>query len=247
MKHYRYSVIITACFLGIFLCSCGKNGGKCISTTGPVTRQVRLISDFDSIRVYDNLNVILIQDSVNKVTAEAGENIIGGIVATVSERELVLHNTNSCNWLRSYSNPLNVYVSVKNLMKIHYESSGDITCTDTIRSGYLKIDIWGGCGTIDLKVRVFDGYFIQRMGTATMILKGVCNVSSVFSGDFGLLNLKELKTGYTFVTNSGSNNCYVNTSHELGATITSIGNIYYSGNPKVIKTTITGTGKVIAE
>ncbi|MCX6305993.1 MAG: DUF2807 domain-containing protein [Bacteroidetes bacterium] len=246
MKHHINSVLLFLCLPWILLSGCGKDGGKCVSSTGTIVRQDRGISAFDSIRVLDNVNVILLQDSVNHVTAEAGENIVGGIVTELSGRELVLRNTNRCNWLRSYSKPVNVYVSVKNLLKIHYESSGDISCTDTLRSGYLKIDMWGGCGTIDLNIHVGDGFFIQHMGTATLVLHGVCNISSVFAGDYGLLQLSGLKTGFTFVTNSGSNNCYVNANQSLEATITSIGNIYYSGNPWNIKSEITGAGRLIA-
>ncbi|MFZ4520994.1 MAG: head GIN domain-containing protein [Bacteroidales bacterium] len=229
----------------MLLNSCTKDGGNCVSSTGQIVMQDRHISDFDSIRVFDYMNIILKQDSINKVSVETGENIASGIVTELSGRELILRNTNKCNWLRSYSKPVNVYISVRNLLKIHYESSGNITCTDTLRNGYLKIDMWGGCGTIDLKVHIGDGYFIQHMGTATLILNGICNISSVFAGDYGLLQLKGLKTGYTFVTNSGSNDCYVNAKHSLGATINSIGNIYYSGDPEEIKSTINGSGKLI--
>ncbi len=246
MKNSLYPVYISVFLLGLIVSSCGKDGGRCVSSTGRIILQDRLISAFDSIRVLDNVNVILKQDSAKSVRVETGENIIGGIVTELSGRELVLRNTNTCNWLRSYSKPLNVYVSVKNLLKIHYESSGNISCTDTIRTGYLKIDMWGGCGTIDLKVNVGDGFFIQHMGTATLVLNGICNISSVYAGDYGLLQLSGLRTGYSFVTNSGSNDCYVSATHSLEATITSIGNIYYSGNPQEIKATITGTGKLLA-
>jgi hypothetical protein len=245
MKHFYYSALSSLCLLGLFLSACSKDGGKCVSNTGQIILQDRHISEFDSIRVLDNVNVILTQDSVNKVAVEAGENIIGGIKTELSGSELVLYNTNNCNWLRSYSKPINIHVSVKNLLKIHYESAGDISCTDTLRSGYLKIDMWGGCGTIDLKVNVSDGYFIQHMGTATLILHGICKISSVFAGDYGLLQLGELQTGYSFVTNSGSNDCYVNAKHALQATIISIGNIYYSGNPHDVNSTITGAGRLI--
>ncbi|MEI6433730.1 MAG: head GIN domain-containing protein [Bacteroidota bacterium] len=245
MKQYFFSVLLFIFFLGIIMSACSKDGGKCVSSTGQIVVQDRRISEFDSIRVLDYVNVILIQDSVNGVKAEAGENIIGGIITELSGRELVIRNTNNCNWLRDYDKPINVYISVRNLLKIHYESSGDITCADTIRSGYLKIDVWGGCGTIDLKIKVVDGFFLLHLGTATIVLNGICNISSVYSGDFGLLQLKGLKTGYTFVTNSGSNDCYVNATHALEAKITSIGNIYFSGNPKEIKASITGAGQLI--
>jgi hypothetical protein len=246
MKIFNCLIPLIIILAEIILPSCSKEGGKCVSSSGTVIMQDRHISDFDSIRVLDYVNVILSQGPVNKVSVEAGENIIGGIITELSGRELVLRNTNNCNWLRSYSNPVNVHISVNNLLKIHYESSGNISCTDTIRSGYLKIDMWGGCGIIDLKINVADGFFLQHMGTATLNLYGICNISSVYAGDYGLLQLNGLRTGYSYVTNNSSNDCYVNAKHSLEATISSIGNIYYAGDPDSIKANITGSGKLIA-
>lgn len=228
-----------------WLSGCIKGDGSCFSGSGDVVFQQRNITEFDSIRIQDHVNVILRQGSVNSVTVEAGENIIGGILTELSGRELVISNVNQCNWLRSYNKPLNVHLTVRNLQKIHYESSGNIISLDTIRSPVLKIHLWGGCGDIDLLVNIGDGTFIQHLGTATLVLKGKCNVSNVYAGDFGLLQLKELRTGYTFVISNSSNDCYVNARHQLSATINSIGNIYYSGNPAEIVSDIKGAGRLI--
>jgi len=245
MKRFLHILAFGASLAGILLCSCNKDGSRCLSPSGRIIIQDRHISEFDSIRVLDNVDVILVQDSMNRVQVEAGENIIGGIRTELSGRELVLSNSNMCNWMRSYSKPINVYVSVKNLLKINYDGSGDIHCTDTIRTGYLKLEMWGGCGNINLKINVDDGYFIQYMGTATLVVSGICKISNVHAGDYGLLNLGALKTGYTFVTNNSSNDCYVSAIHGINATISSIGNIYYKGDPVAINLTVTGTGKLI--
>lgn len=245
MKQTIIPFMINLCIMSSIFYSCSKDGGNCVSSSGEVIMQNRQLSEFDSIRVYDYLNVILIPDTYNNVTVEAGRNIITGISTEISGRELILRNNNNCNWLRNYSKPINVYLTVKNLQKIHYESSGNISCTDTIRSGLLKIEMWGGAGNIDLKVNIGEGFFIQQIGTSTLTLNGKCGISNVYAGDFGLLQLKGLKTGYTFVTNNSSNDCYVSATYALEATISSIGNIYYSGNPRNIKYDITGSGKLI--
>lgn len=228
-----------------FTLACNKDGGKCFSNTGSIITQERNISDFDSIALYDNPDLVLTQDSVNKVSVEAGQNIISGITTQVIDHMLVIHNMNNCNWLRSYDKPIRVHVSVKNLRKIYYEASGNITSANTIQANDLHIDLWGGCGVIDLDLNVNIGTFIQHMGTADMVLRGACNISSVYSGDFGKLQLTGLTTGYTFVKNTGSNDCFVSVSKVLDATIGSMGNIYYSGNPDSIYTHINGSGAVI--
>ncbi len=225
--------------------SCNKDGGVCVSNTGKIILQERQVGDFDSISMNDNVNLILTQDSVNKVVVEAGEKIIQGITTDVKNHLLIIGNQNSCNWLRSYNNPINVHVSVKNLWKVIYQSSGDLTSTNAISSDIFMVDAWGGCGTIDIQLNIQEGFFLQHMGTANFILRGLCKINSIYAGDFGSFQCKDLNTGYTFIKNYGLNECWVNATRYLDATIGSVGNIYYRGEPDTVMTHIHGSGQVI--
>jgi len=244
MRTLIFSCVISMVAFLLFLLSCKKDGGACITNTGKVIIQERFVGDFDSISMNDNVNLILTQDTVNQVKVEGGQNIIQGITTKVTNHLLIIHNQNTCNWLRSYHSPLNVYVSVKNLWKVIYNSSGNLTSSNAIASDIFIVDAWGGCGTINVELNIKDGFFLQHMGTANFILRGRCNINSVYAGDFGSFQCSELLTGYTFIKNYGSNDCYVNASRYLDATIGSIGNIYYSGNPDTVYTHINGSGVV---
>ena len=73
------------CFPLLFLiflfgwAGCEKSGVNCITSNGKTIRQERILEDFDSIDVRDYVNLIISQDSVNKVTVESGQNIISGM------------------------------------------------------------------------------------------------------------------------------------------------------------------------
>ncbi len=249
-QHMRFIKFSTVSFsigiaLTIILISgCGKST-DCLSNSGEVIREERRVEDFDSIDVRNYVNLILSQDSINKVVVESGANIINGITTEVTGNTLILDNTLACKWLRSYNTPVNVYISAKNLSKIIYSSSGNISSDNTITSKKIILDILEGAGSIDLNLNIDEGIFILRMGTADVKLHGICKISSVYSGEFGLFQLSDLKTNFTFITNKGSNDCYINVNDYLVATITSIGNIYYTGNPDSVSTNITGQGKLI--
>jgi hypothetical protein len=234
-------------FLSIILgnIGCEKSGTNCLTNTGKVIFDKRIVSDFDSIDVGDYVNLYLTQDSVIDVTVESGQNIIDGITSEVNNRTLFIRNVNKCNWLRSYNTKVSVHVSVKNLAKIFYNSSGNINTVNTITSSKLSVIAWGGCGTIDLKLNIKEGAFSLVMGTADFKLHGHSSITSIFSRDFGLIDARDLTTGYTFVKNEGSNDCYVNCSQFMEATIGSIGNIYYTGSPDSVITYIYGSGQVI--
>jgi len=227
------------------LISCSKNGGTCLSNTGPIMMMYRPVSDFDSISINEYVNLILTHDSVTSVSVEAGQNIINGISTEVIDRTLVIHNNNECNWLRSYNKVINVYVSVKNLAKIIYNSSGNISTTNALGFQNLWIDVWGGCGTIDLELNLNQGTFIEHMGTADFNLHGVCKISSIYAGDFGFFDCRNLETDYMYIKNYGSNDCYIRVERYLDATIGSIGSIYYRGEPDTLNSKIYGTGVVL--
>ena len=195
--------------------------------------------------MHDNVTVILTHDSSDKIVVEAGKNIISGITTEVVDRNLIIHNRNSCNWVRNYEKPINVYVSSKSLWKVWYESSGDLISKNTLSYDSIKIETWGGCGKIDLDLNIVSGYFIQNLGTSEFILSGVCGICSIYAGEYGPFLCQDLSTAYCFINHSGSNDCWVKVSTTLGATVNSIGNIYYTGNPDTLDITINGSGQVI--
>jgi hypothetical protein len=224
---------------------CAKDGGVCFSTNGQVIQQVRKQPDFNQIDIQDNVSLILTNDTGSQVLVEAGQNIINGVITEVVDGQLLIRNNNKCNWLRDYNKPLNVYLSGNKIWAIKYTSSGNIVSTGTIKLDSLKLEVWGGCGTIDLSLDVWQGSFSLNLGTVDLRLRGICAITTVYANDYGLYDGKELKTGYTYITNVGSNDCYVRASNYLDAKIGSIGNIYYSGDPKSINVQINGSGKLL--
>ena len=237
------AAILIAVFSGIS--SCKKSGNGCFTGTGTVIQQERYVGDFDTILAKENPDIILTQDSVNRVIVEAGEKIIDGITTVVTNRQLEISNNNTCNWVRSYDKPLRVYVHVKNLRKIWYLSAGNITTTNVLNTPSFMLDIWGGCGSIDLSINVVQGYIYEHLGTADVTVRGKSTFNSVVLSDFGLLQLKDLSTDYSYVSNIGTNDLYVNAHKYLDATIGSIGNIYYTGKADTIHAHITGSGQMI--
>jgi hypothetical protein len=224
---------------------CAKDGGACISTTGPVILQTRNVLNYNQIDLADNVSLIFTNDTGNQVQVEAGQNIIEGVKTEVVDGVLQIRNTNRCNWLRDYNKPLNIYLSGNRIWRITYNSSGDIVSTGTLKLDSLKVEVWGGCGTIDLSIDVWQGSFSLNLGTVDLRLRGISAITTVYTGDYGFFDGRDMKTGYTYITCKGSNDCYVRASNYLDATISSIGNIYYSGDPKSINVKVNGSGKLI--
>ncbi len=243
MKKLVY--VFLSLLTSVLIVGCNKSGGDCLSSTGKIIFQDRGHADFDSIEMNGYVNLILTQDSINSITVEAGEKIISGISTEVKNRQLILRNLNSCNWTRDYGKPINVHVKVRNLELIDYNSSGNISATNTITSQKFRVDVRDGCGTVDLDVKNEIGEFIERAGTVDFEISGSITFCYIYAADYGPFHCENLATGYQYVTNKGSNDCYVRCQQELSVNINSIGNVYYTGNPLTIIQSITGSGKLI--
>jgi hypothetical protein len=243
----KYTIYIWTIFMLLILTNgCGKSGPDCFKSTGKIILEQRDITSFDSIAVYNNINLFLKQDSIYSVSVEAGENLMNKIVTRIENNQLILENNNTCNWVRSYDYPINVYVSTPRLWKLYYLSAGDVQSANTLYFDSLMVEAWGGAGSIHLTLDVFSVFVYLHQGSSDIHLKGNCGIASLVSGGYGLLDASTLVSGYVFVSSRSSNDCYVNANQELYATIESIGNIFYYGSPTKINTTINGSGSVIA-
>ena len=95
--NFRYHIVyILLLFIGTGLVSCSKSKYDCFKTDGDLVKETRTLSDFAYIEVYNNVNVILTQSSVNSVEIEAGKNLMSEIIAEVINDTLILRNNNFC-------------------------------------------------------------------------------------------------------------------------------------------------------
>jgi hypothetical protein len=228
--------------------SCRKeNRNDCITGTGKdITVTRPLPFDFTKLIIDRKVDVILVQDSTNFATITAGENIIDNIVTQQKENNtLRIANDNKCNWVRSFQNKFTVTLHYKKLQQIYYTGSGNVTCQNTIITDSLRIDSYSGAGAMHIKIKSSSAWWNFHTGTANVKLEGDVGVSYVYDAAVGPVDGRDLKTGYTFCTNKGDNDLYVNVEKELGALVTYTGNVYYTGNPYVVITTTLHTGKVI--
>jgi len=218
----------------------------CFNSTGSIITVEREVDDFNSILLRHNVNLHLRQAQKNKITVKAGSNLMNKIKTEVNENgQLEIRNENSCNWVRSFEIPIDVYLDFVKLDSLEYRSIGDVLSEETLFFDTLKLDILEGAGKIELQLDASIIYCGMPNGTADVILKGFCEISYLYTAGFGRIDNRGLHSKYVYVNNKSSNDLYLQASVELGATIESIGNIYYSGNPPVVGLNQIGTGKLI--
>lgn len=227
--------------------SCNKeNAPDCIKSTGDIVRVEREIGYFHSIQLNDNINLLLNKSNKHKLVIEAGKNLLKKITFEITtDSVLVIRNENTCNWVRSYDKPINVYLDFVDLIDLDYRSIGDVTSLNTLTLDSLDIDVWEGAGTIKLDLDISLCRSSLHYGTADIKLSGVAGLCVVYSSGLGLIDNRNLNTGILYINNRSSNDVYIRASSTLGATIENIGNIYYYGNPHSVSLNRIGTGNLI--
>lgn len=239
-------IILFSPLMVLLLVQCEQDDGICVGSTGKTITQDRMGLPFHNVEVYDNINLILTQDSaLSSVIVEAGENLIDGITTEIDSGNLVLKNTNSCNWFRSFNVPVNVYLRFNRLDTLIFRAAGNITCTNEWTNDIVHLDVIEGAGHIDLKLNVFKSFLYVHYGTVSVNVTGYSQVTFISSHGYGPLHAENLYSLFTYVYTISPNDVFVYAKHELGAEIKNIGNIYYRGDPQDISTNISGEGQLI--
>ncbi|OYT16475.1 MAG: hypothetical protein B7C24_07510 [Bacteroidetes bacterium 4572_77] len=231
--------------VGIINNSCNKTDpSDCFKATGPNVTEKRTVALFKKIILRDNVCLVLTQDSNYSVTVMAGEKIMPKVITTITDEVLDISNANSCNWVRSFEREITVYANVDVLNEIEYRGSGDITCTNTIVQDSLTLGIVEGAGKVDMDVDIYRNYIYFHIGTADVYYSGKSHLNYLSTLSFGLVDIRNMNTVYTYMTAAGSNNTFVNAGFELNVRIESMGDVYYIGDPE-INLSGTGTGELL--
>lgn len=243
-KKLSFVTIIILLISGL---SCSKSPVlDCFNSTGKITKTERVIDDFHTIVLRDNVNLHLRQSDQNRLILEAGSNLMSKIYTEVNDAGyLEIGNDNRCNWVRSYDKPITVYLDFIKLDSLEYRSIGNVTNEDTIRMDTLVVEVKEGAGTLEMTIDTYKVNTYLHYGTADIITSGKTTVSNVYLAGFGKIDNTSLDAMHVYLNNKSSNDIYIYSSRTIGATIENIGNIYYKGNPGSVSLDKIGPGNLI--
>ncbi|HEX8549317.1 MAG TPA: DUF2807 domain-containing protein [Cytophagaceae bacterium] len=221
--------------------SCGGDDlGSCLKGTGTIVKKTISVQKFRTIYVEDNINLVFSYDKVQSVLVEAGENLIDNIEIEDSDNSIKISNKNTCNWLRSFKTPINVYISSPSTCEIYKSSSGEITSKNTLKWEEIIIHQFSP-GNIKLDVEVV-GTDIDINGLGDVVINGTsgfvkANLYNLSSTAYGVLDTRNLITNQFELLSDTQADCFVYSNGSLNAYIKNIGNVHYFGNPpqKVFK------------
>jgi hypothetical protein len=238
--------VLSGCLILFFL-GCGKGQfGDCLSGRGKTVTETRGLLSFNNVSVNDNISLNILQGTSRKVTISTGENVISSITTSIDENILYIRNESPCMALSDPWNHVEVELTIPEFDTLFISTAGDVMIADTfyMDSAWIRID--ESSGTIDLTINARELNVHYQTGTSDIRVYGKCQEALFYTAAYGLLDTRNLLLERTTINNGSSNDCYVSSGTlTLDAKITSMGNIYYQGNPVNLVEVIEGSGKVI--
>lgn len=242
MRYFNIIIVL------LMLSSCGgEQKDDCITKLGKVVTEQRDVLPFDKLYVEDRIKVFLVQDSINhgRIELNGPSNLLNQIESTVTDNQLRLINTNTCNFIRSFNYDINVYVYVKELTEIHLESIAEVVSNDTININFLNI-FHPALSDINL-ILSGDEVFIRSRNSASTILRGNLRVLKGSIEEISNLDAQYLVCEEVYIDTHSPLDCYINATKGMYLKILNSGNIFYINEPTDYKILAeqTGSGQLL--
>jgi hypothetical protein len=236
--------VVTSIILLFISFSCKKeNRGDCFKSSGNIIEEVRTFSGIDTVEIEKYIDVYFIQDTVEKVIVKSGKNLLPLIKTVQIENKLYISNHNTCDWVRSYKTPYEVYVHVKSLKGINANGTGKINSKNQLIGDYIRIS-----NTAMSEVRLDLNYkdvIVYVFGFGNLTLTGNAGMIDAFLGGSCNIDFKQIPCAFAYISTSSTGDTYINAFKEIGVNIRGRGNVYYTGNAQIVHENYTDKGRLI--
>lgn len=234
--------------LVVFIAACKKSEERsCFKSVGEESTLIIEPGHFDKMYLGPHIQYCFIQDTVDKVVLEGGENLLNFIDISVADEKLYVSNVNKCNFLRSYDKHVKATIYFKDLINIEFDGTLDTECQDTIQSDYLSVTMNESAGKLNLLVNCKVMYATVNKNWGNFNFWG--NVDflkiSVFGNGFGSAYDLKVKDSIHLISRSGETVDINADGIYLRSQIHSSGDIWYKGTPTSINHQSFGSGELV--
>ena len=239
MMRKEYLLIL---LLAMIQLHCKK--GHPFGTLGEQVIKERPAASFSQIILYDNVNLYITQDTIERIRVQAPEKIEPYITTEIIDHSLWIRNTNAAILLNP-DEKIDVFVSVKSLGRIDFKGAGTVRSTNTIEREYFYVISEYAAGDVHLKLntRVTEAFLYSDV--SDFILEGTTDSCYAYCGTMGTLDFRNFQAKRMGMDYSSIRNAYVSVSEHLAGTIYFKGNVYYRGNPSKLNVQTPKEGRFI--
>ncbi len=226
---------------GLALAACGPgHDTDCLKSNGTVITQRRDVDRrLRSVVVYNNVDLTIIPDTATYAEVRAGENIISDITfaTPAGPQQLVIGNTSTCNWVRSYNTPREVRLHVASRITnftIEQRGYGLVSTEGQWKQDTLFLRL---VSTGDFNMNVRSTYlYTDHYDAGDMTLRGTAEDfhPNLGSNGFLLASSLDVQHCYFLTYREWIGDMHVRCHGNIGGTLNGTGRFFYTGNPAFI-------------
>lgn len=245
--------ILNILFIGLFFSCDSEHVNDCFQKTGEIIKQEVSVETFNKILVNRDIELIIKENSEQKIEIETGKNLFKDVEAKVEEGTLVLTDKNTCNFVRDYD-VTKVYVASPNIVEIRSSTqydvrsdgvltypilhllSEDFSAPDTFTSGNFRLEV--NNESLKITFNNLSNAFIS--GSTNNFFVGLfAGTSRIEAGELIAQNVE--------LSHRSSNDIIVNPLASLKGVIRGTGNVISKKRPVEVLIEELYTGRLIFE
>jgi hypothetical protein len=248
------AVSIGSCGVGPRGCCCADGpdwaAGERVKGSGDVIRVDRSVGGFDEVHLATIGTLHIEMGDREELVIEGEANIIEHIEVEVRGGTLKIANERNYN-LRP-TEPLDYYLTVRDLKGIALSSAGDAFAPDitsphfsirvsssgsletgSIETRHLDVSV-SSSGDVSIPDLESDNLDVSLSSSGELAIHGGrVDAQDVRVSSSGTYGARDLESRRAQVRLSSSGNAYIRVSEDLDARLSSSGSVYYMGNPRV--------------
>lgn len=232
-------------FLFLFFTACKKDVGfDCFKSAGKVTNETRFPGAFHAIKVFDKIDVQIVQGQDYQVEISAGANLMKKISTEVKDSVLTIKSNSTCNFMKGYKKQTVLTVTLPRLSKLENWGVGTCRFFSFFTGSLFKI-IAKSSGDIHVKGN-YTNVSTYSNGNGDIYIEGSADSLDVYMYGTNFLYANNFTVKkYAIAKSQSLGNCFMNlsTGSRLEFSIYRDGNIFYQGTPAAINQLTTGSGK----
>ncbi len=243
-----FKILTLVGFFSFIASSCSeKSPFNSLKGKGKLISEQITVNKFKAIHIYDDLTLILTNDSINCqiVILEGAENLLPNINVESKDGILSIRNSNRMKWLNNYNSGVKIIVSSHLIKEIAMHDAANIQTAQPIFADSLYFKALDASGTANISVYCNFFHVYSPLGMVDVALRGSAQSFYCYNADMGFVNASGLQCEYAHIHDFGVNKLYAPQTHQLGVTIENIGDVYYSGNPVILWYESKSSGKLI--
>jgi hypothetical protein len=235
---FIFALIIITVFFGVIKHYVGTLSAQDNFIKLPAEGKIIDVKPFNSIKADGVYDIVLSQGVKENVTVKGDYSPRMKIYT--EGNTLLLSDSEHVRFLSNTHTTL--YITVVNINSMSIEGVCNTTCSDTLNLKNFVFD-FPGVGSTNLLLNA-DSLKVSNEGTGSLKLAGKANYTSISDEGTGSLNSEKLMVKDLHVNLAGTGDARLYASNTIYLETSGTGDVYYSGQAKIMQMDNTGTGVV---